>query len=160
MKYIFLTFFLICTFSFNVKASDIYLFYNASSDYLNEINISTDETKNIFDGEFGTVVEELPNEVKFKDFYVSRFPDKSYVFLLNAPFSCGQVGCGTIAFERADDGNLYELDSKKPLKCKIYDSDKLLCTEGGYKPEIDFEFENIEPTKKKVLRYPAPVVSE
>ena len=157
MRYVSLAILFMLTFSFNAKASDIYLFYNASSDYLHEINISSDEIKNVFDGEFGTVIEELPNEVKFEDFYVSRFPDKSYVFILKAPFSCGQVGCASISFERAEDGKLYELDSKKPLKCKIYDSDKLLCTEGGYKPEIDFDFENTKNNKKKILRFPAPV---
>ena len=158
MKHIFLILFLIA-FSFETKASDVYLFYNSSSDYLHEIGISTKEIKNVFDGEFGTVVEELPSEVKFEDFYVSRFPDKSYVFILNAPFSCGQMGCGNVVFERAEDGKLYELDRKDPLKCKIYDSDKLICTEGGYKPEIDFDMENYRK-KKKVLRFPAPVVAE
>lgn len=159
MKYILVTISFICCFSLNANASDIYLFYNASSDYLHEISISKDEIKNVFDGEFGTVVEELPNEVKFEDFYVSRFPDKSYVFLLNAPFSCGQIGCGTISFERGEDGRLYELDGKDPLKCKIYDADKLICTKGGYKPEIDIDFENTKDPKKKILRYPAPASS-
>ena len=160
MRYIFWTISFIWAFSSVAKASDVYLFYSASSDYLHEIDIATDEIKNVFDGEFGTVVEELPNEVKFEDFYVSRFPDKSYVFLLNAPFSCGQIGCGSISFERAEDGKLYELDSKKPLKCKTYDTDKLLCTEGGYKPEIDFDFEDKSRQKKKILRYPAPITAD
>lgn len=159
MKHI-LSAFLLLAFTFDVKASDVYLFYNASSEYLNEIDIKTDEVKNVFDGEFGTVVEELPQEVKFEDFYVSRFPDKSYVFILNAPFSCGQIGCGTVVFERDNDGKLYELDRIDPLKCKVYDSDKLLCTEGGYKPEIDFNFEDYDLPKKKILHFPAPGTAE
>lgn len=160
MKQIFILFSFLSLLSFEVKASDIYLFYNASSDYLNEIDISIDEALNVFDGEFGTVVEELPNEVKFEDFYVSRFPDKSYVFMLNAPYSCGQIGCGSISFERAENGKLYEIDGKMPLKCKNYDSDKLLCTKGGYKPEIDFDFnESIKP-QKKILHFPAPTKVE
>lgn len=153
MKHIFSILFLLA-FSFDVNASDVYLFYNASSDYLDEIDIKTKEVKNIFDGEFGTVVEELPKEVMFEDFYVSRFPDKSYVFILNAPFSCGQIGCGNVVFERAEDGKLYEIERKEPLKCKIYDTDKLLCTEGGYKPEIDSQKHK---PKKKILHYPAPL---
>jgi hypothetical protein len=83
MKHI-LSILLLLALAFDVKASDVYLFYNASSEYLNEIDIKTDEVKNVFEGEFGTVVEELPQEVKFEDFYVSRFPDKSYVFILKA----------------------------------------------------------------------------
>lgn len=159
MKHI-LTILFMFSLSFNSYASDVYLFYNASSDYLHEIDIKTDEVKNVFDGEFGTVVEELPQEVKFEDFYVSRFPNKSYVFILNAPFSCGQIGCSTVVFERDDDGKLYELDRINPLKCKLYDSDKLLCTEGGYKPEIDFKFEGSAKPKKKILHYKAPTPAE
>ena len=159
MKHIFSMLFLIA-FSFDVNASDVYLFYNASSDYLHEIDIKTEEVKNVFDGEFGTVVEELPMEVRIEDFYVSRFPDKSYVFLLNAPFSCGQIGCSNVVFERAEDGKLYELDRKDPLKCKIYDSDKLICTEGGYKPELDVDVNKYELKKKKILHFPAPIASE
>ena len=159
MKHI-LTILFVFSLSFNSYASDVYLFYNASSDYLHEIDIKTDEVRNVFDGEFGTVVEELPQEVKFEDFYVSRFPNKSYVFILNAPFSCGQIGCSTVVFERDNDGKLYELDRIDPLKCKVYDSDKLLCTEGGYKPEIDFNFEDFKKPKKKVLHYKAPSPAE
>ena len=156
MKYLLSILFLLIL-SHEAKASDVYLFYNASSDYIHEIDISKNEIKNVFDGEFGTVVEELPQEVKFEDFFVSRFPDKSYVFILKAPFSCGQIGCSTVVFERAEDGKLYELDKIAPLKCKTYDSDKLLCTEGGYKPEIDFDFENQKESKKKILHFKAPV---
>ena len=139
-------------FSFEAKATDVYLFYNSSSDYLKEIDIKSKEVKNIFMGEFGTAIEELPNEVRFEDFYVSRFPDKSYVFMLNSSFNCGQLGCTNVAFERDEDGKLYEIENKKPLKCKAYDSDKLLCTTGGYRPKID---KNIKK-KKKILRFPAP----
>ena len=146
---------LILAFTPNVKASDIYLFYNGSSDYLKEIDIKSKEVKNVFMGEFGTVIEELPNEVKFEDFYVSRFPDKSYVFLLDAPFNCGQLGCNNVAFDRDEDGKLYEIENKKPLKCKRYDSDKLLCTTGGYKPELSTKTRK----KKKILRFPAPTAN-
>ena len=68
MRYIFWTISFIWAFSSVAKASDVYLFYSASSDYLHEIDIATDEIKNVFDGEFGTVVEELPNEVKFEEY--------------------------------------------------------------------------------------------
>ena len=156
MKYVFFALGLMMSTIFEARASDIYLFYNGSSEYLEEIDITTSEIENVFSGEFGTVIEELPTEVKFEDFYVSRFPDKSYVFLLNAPFTCGQIGCSNIVFERDNDGKLYELERKGPLKCKTYDSDKLLCTEGGYKPEIDFDFESFKLPKKKILHFPAP----
>ena len=146
---------LMLLFSFNAKATDIYLFYNGASEYLKEIDITSKEVKNIFMGEFGTVIEELPNEVKFEDFYVSRFPDQNYVFILEAPFNCGQLGCNNVVFQRDEDGKLYEIDSKKPLKCKPYDADKLLCTTGGYKPELDNK--QFERKKKKILRFPAPV---
>lgn len=154
MKKFYILLSLMMAFSFEAKATDVYLFYNSESEYLKEIDIKTKEVKKIFMGEFGTVIEELPNEVKFEDFYVSRFPDKSYVFMLDAPFSCGQLGCSNVVFERDEDGKLYEIEKKEPLKCKRYDSDKLLCTTGGYKP--DLEEKRNKRRKRKILRFPAP----
>ena len=139
-------------FSLRANAADVYLFYSASSDNLDELDISKEETFNIFDGEFGPASDELPLEVKFDDFYVAKYPDKNFVFILNAPFNCGRLGCNTIVFSRDENGDLIELDSKKPVKCKIYDTDKLLCVDGGYKPEIKKE---VTP-KKKILHFPAP----
>lgn len=152
MKYKCLLFLMACLLTWQAKAADIYLFYNASSNNLDEIGITKKETADIFEGEFGPAADELPLEVKFEDFYVAKYPDKSFVFILDAPFNCGQLGCNTIVFYRDTDGDLLELDSYNPVKCKIYDADKLLCTEGGYKPEIE---KNDKP-KKKILHFPAP----
>ena len=132
------------------KAEDIYLFYNASSDNLDELEISKKETANIFDGEFGPAADELPHEVRFDDFYVAKYPNGQYVFILNAPFNCGRLGCKTIVFERDEDGDLIPKESLKPVKCKIYDTDKLVCTQGGYQPEV-----SIKP-KKKILHFYPP----
>lgn len=129
---------------------ELYLFYSAASDNLDELGISKKETAHIFDGEFGTAAEELPFEVKFDDFYVAKYPDQTFVFILNAPFNCGQLGCNTLAFVRDEDGDLIEKDSKKPVKCKIYDTDKLLCVNGGYKPKVT------PKPQKKILHFPAP----
>ena len=137
--------------STNLEAADIYLFYNASSDNLEELGITKKETAHIFDGTFGPASDELPLEVKFDDFYVAKYPDGSFVFILNAPFNCGQLGCATTVYTRDKDGDLIEIDSKQPVKCKIYDTDKLLCTKGGYKPEI-----KQTKSKKKILHFPAP----
>ena len=144
----FLTVFMLAT---NVRAAELYLFYNASSDNLDELGITKKETAHIFDGTFGPASDELPMEVKFDDFYVAKYPDSSFVFILNAPFNCGQLGCATTVYTRGEDGDLIETDSKQPVKCKIYDTDKLLCTKGGYKPEV-------APAKpqKKILHFPAP----
>ena len=152
MKYKFLALSAALLFASAAKAGDLYLFDSASSDNLHELGITTEETADVFDGEFGPASDELPLEVKFDDFYVAKYPDQSFVFILNAPFNCGQLGCNTIVFTRDDDGKLYEQDSVKPVKCKIYDTDKLLCTEGGYKPEID----RPAKPKKKILHFPAP----
>ncbi len=138
--------------AWQANAAEIYLFYNAASDNLGELGITKEETFNVFDGEFGPAADELPLEVRFEDFYVAKYPDQSFVFILDAPFNCGQLGCNTIVFYRDKDGDLVELDSVKPVKCKIYDTDKLLCTEGGYKPEV----KKTAPQKKKVLHFPAP----
>lgn len=151
MKHLFLIFCFLVLIP-NVKAAEIYLFYHSASDYLNEIGISAKEVQKVFDGEFGPASEELPLEVKKDDFYVAKYPDKTYVFILNAPFNCGQLGCNTIVFERDNDGDLIEKDSKTPVKCKIYDSDKLLCTDGGYQPKVKIK----KKPRKKVLHFPAP----
>ena len=134
------------------EASDLYLFYNAASDNLDEIGISKDETANVFDGEFGPASDELPLEVRFEDFYVAKYPNQNFVFILNAPFNCGQLGCNTIVFARDEDGDLIEQESYTPVKCKIYDTDKLLCTEDGYKPDI----KTTAKPQKKILHFPAP----
>lgn len=150
MKLRFITFLAVLLTSVNVYAEDIYLFYSAVSPNLDELDISSGETKHIFEGEFGPAAEELPFEVNFDDFYVAKYPDKSFVFILNAPFNCGQLGCNTLVFVRDEDGDLVQQDSKTPVKCKIYDTDKLLCTDGGYKPTVE-----IKP-KKKILHFPPP----
>jgi len=132
------------------NAEDIYLFYNASSDNLDELGITKKETMHIFDGEFGPAADELPNEINFDDFYVAKYPDARYVFILNAPYNCGRLGCKTIVFERDEDNDLVELESTTPVKCKIYDTDKLVCTKGGYQPEV-----SVKP-KKKILHFYPP----
>lgn len=137
--------------SVSAADGDIYLFYNAASENLDELGITAKETARIFDGEFGPAADELPLEVRRDDFYVAKYPDQSFVFILNSPFNCGQLGCNTIVFSRDDDGDLIATDSKKPVKCKIYDSDKLLCTDGGYKPKVT------PKPQKKILHFPAPV---
>ena len=152
MKQVFWALLMTFMLSGNLHAAEIYLFYNAASDNLDELGITKKETAHIFDGTFGTVADELPSEVKFDDFYVAKYPDGDFVFILNAPFNCGQLGCATKAYKRDEDGDLIEIDSKQPVKCKIYDADKLLCTKGGYKPEIV-----PEKPKKKILHFPAPV---
>ncbi len=134
------------------KAGEIYLFYNAASDNLDELEITKEETAHIFDGSFGPASDELPLEVKFDDFYVTKYPDGKYVFILDAPFNCGQLGCNTLVYTRDADGDLVEEESKTPVKCKIYDADKLVCTDGGYKPEVAKKPVN----KKKILHFPAP----
>ena len=151
MKHLFPTLLIVLFSVLSARAGDLYLFYNAASDNLGELGISKEETADIFDGEFGPAADELPLEVKFDDFYVAKYPDQSFVFILDAPFNCGQLGCNTVVFVRDEDGDLVELDSVEQVKCKNYDADKLVCTEGGYKPEI------AKPAKKKkILHFPAP----
>ncbi len=152
MKYAALLFSLFLGATFRTEAAELYLFYSAASDNLNELNITKEETFNVFDGEFGPASDELPKEVRFEDFYVAKYPNQDFVFILNAPFNCGQLGCNTLVFARDDDGDLIEKDAVIPVKCKVYDSDKLLCTEGGYKPEI----KNDKKPTKKILHFPAP----
>ncbi len=152
MRFIF-SFLTVVLLTIQANASELYLFYSGTSDNLDELGISKKEVAKIFDGEFGTAIEELPLEVRFEDFYVAKYPDQHFVFILNAPFNCGQLGCNNIVFLRDDEGDLVEKDSKTPVKCKRYDSDKLLCTEGGYKPQATVKAK----PKKKILHFPAPV---
>ncbi len=128
-----------------------YLFYNIDSADINEINISKQEIAEIFDSEFGPASDELPDKVKSEDFYVARFPDQSYVFILNAPFNCGRLGCNTQIYERDKDHDLMYKDSSFPVICEENDGDKLLCVKGGY-----------QKVKKKIkkkgpVHYPAPI---
>ncbi len=132
------------------KAGDIYLFYGADSDNLSEIGISEKEVAKVFDGEFGPAAEELPLEVRYDDFYVAKYPQGEFVFILNAPFNCGRLGCKTIVYSRDEDGDLVAQLSKTPVKCKAYGYDKLLCTQGGYHPKVD-----VKP-KKKILHFYPP----
>ena len=132
------------------KAADVYLFYSANSDNLDELGINRKETAHIFDGAFGPAADELPFQVKFDDFYVAKYPDQSFVFILNSDFNCGQLGCNTVVYTRDQDGDLVEQDAKDPVLCKIYDTDKLLCAKGGYKPKV------APVKKKKILHFPSP----
>ena len=81
MKYKFLALSAALLFASAAKAGDLYLFYHAASDNLNELGITADETADVFDGEFGPASDELPLEVKFDDFYVAKYPDQSFVFI-------------------------------------------------------------------------------
>lgn len=138
----------------SAKADDIYLFYNASSDNLSELGLSKKETSRVFEDEFGPAAEELPLEIKFDDFYVAKYPNESYSFILNAPYNCGRLGCKTMVYTRDEDGDLFSSESTTPVKCKVYDSDKLLCTQGGYHPEV-----KVKP-KKKILHFYPPQSSD
>ena len=118
MKYGFFALLISLALCTKVYAEDIYLFYNASSDNLDELEIKHKEVAEIYDGEFGTAEEELPREVRYDDFYVAKYPDKSFVFILKAPFNCGALGCGTLVYERDEDGDLIAKDSKTPVNVK------------------------------------------
>ena len=91
------------------KTPELYLFYNSQSGYISEIDITPEEIAGVFDDEFGPAAEELPQEVKYEDFYVSKFPDGNYVFTLKAPFNCGRLGCLTRSYVRDADGNITEI---------------------------------------------------
>ena len=65
------------------NSAELYLFYSAKSDNLKEIGITKKEVANVFDGEFGPASDELPLEVRFDDFYVAKFPDKTLDFMKN-----------------------------------------------------------------------------
>ncbi len=134
-----------------LEAKELYLLYNINSKALDEINVSRREVARIFDDEFGPASDELPEKVKESEFFVSLFPNKSYVFMLNMPYNCGRLGCNTLVYERDDDGDLVALDSGFPLKCRSHDADKLVCVKGGYEVE-----KKAPPKKKGPVHYPAP----
>ena len=133
------------------KTPELYLFYNSQSGYISEIDITPEEIAGVFDDEFGPAAEELPQEVKYEDFYVSKFPDGNYVFTLKAPFNCGRLGCLTRSYVRDADGDLMFADSSFPVKCKEHEVDKLLCIKGGYKVT-----KPKPPAKRGPIHYPAP----
>ncbi len=135
----------------NVQAREYYLFYNSQSKCLAEIDINAKEVAKVYDDEFGPAAEELPAEVKYSDYFVARYPDGSYVFILNAPFNCGRLGCNTQVYVRDADGDLMLKDSSFPVLCQQHEPDKLLCTKGGYKVK---KTPKIKP--KGPIHYPAP----
>ncbi len=59
------------------KPADLYLFYNAASENLAEISITKEETAKAFDDIYGPASDELPDKVRYEDFFVSKFPDGS-----------------------------------------------------------------------------------
>ena len=142
---------LVWAFPLQAQTPQYYLFYNMNSADISEINISKSEIAEIFDSEFGPASDELPDKVKDEDFYVALFPDQSYVFILNAPFNCGRLGCNTQVYERDKDGDLMHKDSSFPVICEDNDDDKLLCVKGGYKKVKK------EVKKKGPVHYPAPI---
>ena len=137
--------------SVSAKTTDVYLFYNAASENLAEIDLNADETAFVFDDVFGPASDELPDKVKFDDFFVSKFPNGDYVFMLNSSFNCGQLGCNTEVYKRDVEGDLVAEDSTFPLKCTTHGSDKLLCVKGGYKVE-----KKQKPKKRGPVHYLAP----
>ena len=139
--------------SFSAKAQRInyYLFYNIDSPHLDEIDISRDEVARIFDDDFGPAADELPKEVKMSDYYVAKYPDGSYVFMLDAPFNCGQLGCNTKIYRPDEDGDLQIDDSGTPVKCEFYENDKQLCKKAGY-----IKKKTPQKKKKGPIHYPAP----
>ena len=141
-----------CTSAAQAAPAELFLYYNSNSPSLYEIEISKSEVERTFDDIFGPASEELPAQVQYADFYVSRYPDDAYVFILKAQFNCGQIGCNTVVYRRDADGDLQPTqESLKPVKCKEHADDKLICINGGYKPDL--------PQKPKVkgpVHYPAP----
>lgn len=138
--------------SAQAKPTELYLYYNSASPSLYEINIKADEIAKVFDDVFGPAAKELPLQVQYADFYVSHYPDDSYVFILNAPYSCGQLGCSASVYRRDQDGDLQPSeDSVTPVKCKEHGDDKLICIKGGYKPELP-----VRSAPKGPVHYPAP----
>ncbi|MBE6458488.1 MAG: hypothetical protein IJW72_06480 [Alphaproteobacteria bacterium] len=136
----------------SAKPTEMYLYYNSHSPSLYEIDIKEKEVAKVFDDIFGPATEELPMQVQYADFYVSRYPDDGYVFILNAPYSCGRLGCATEVYRRDADGDLQPADENvKPVKCKVHADDKLICINGGYKPEMPKR-----PKPKGPIHYPAP----
>lgn len=134
------------------KPAEIYLFYNSASENLSELSLNHNDVAKAFDDVYGPASDELPDKVRIEDFYVSKFPDGSYVYILNAPFSCGQLGCATAVYKRDADGDLIASDSIFPVKCKEHGTDKLICIKGGYK----IEKKDNPPKKRGPVHYPAP----
>lgn len=128
-----------------------YLFYNIDSPHLDEIDIKRREIAQVFDDEFGPAADTLPKEVRISDYFVAKYPDGSYVFMLDAPFNCGQLGCNTRVYQRDAQGDLERMDSGFPVKCEFYEVDKELCLRAGYRKKVS------TPKKKKgPAHYPAP----
>ena len=152
MKKIIFAISLLCSSYVWAKPANIYLFYNSASENLAEISLNYKDIAKAFDDVYGPASDELPDKVRIEDFYVSKFPDGSYVYILNAPFSCGQLGCTTAVYKRDSDGDLIESESIFPVKCKEHGTDKLICIKGGYKPEK----KDAAPKKRGPVHYPAP----
>ena len=142
--------------SLNAKPADLYLYYSAYSPSLYEIGITKSEVDKVFDDVFGPASDELPTQVQLADFYVSRYPNDNYVFTLKSNFNCGQLGCNTSVYYKDKDGDLLPSEeTTKPVKCKEHANDKLICINGGYKPEA-----KQAPKKKGPIHYPAPSVGK
>ena len=138
--------------------SKFYLFYNVNSGALeNETGLTRRQVVQIFDDQFGLAAEQIPLDVRLDDFYVARYPDQSYVFILKAPFNCAQEGCAAQRYTLDADGDLYHDDFSFPVKCKDLEYDKQLCIKGGYRPEVKPQAK-VERTKsgKKIIHYLAP----
>lgn len=133
------------------KPADIYLFYNSASENLNELGISKAEVDKAFDDIYGPASDELPEKIRLQDFFVAKYPDGRYVFILNAAYNCGKLGCVATAYERDADGDLMYSESLTPVKCKNHGSDKLVCIKGGYKVE-----KKVQKKKRGPVHYPAP----
>lgn len=135
--------------------AEMYLFYNAAGQSLEEIGITPAETARAFDDIYGPAADEIPDKVRFQDFYVARFPDQSYVFTLKSGYNCGLLGCATTIYTRDTDGDLAMGESGFPIKCKTYDADKILCVKGGYQPTPQKTAKR-SASGKKIIHYYAP----
>lgn len=131
------------------KTNETFLFYNIDSPSLDEIEIDNDEVEHIFYSSLGDVSEQLPSEVRRNDFFVARLPDKSYVFILNSPYGCAQLGCVTKTYVRQGEEIVF-FGSYYPVKCEKHSSDKLLCKRAGYRTYTK------PPAKRKPAHFPAP----
>ena len=152
MKFLAFCFALLWSTTVSAKPAGLYLFYNAASENLAEISITKEETAKVFDDIYGPASDELPDKVRYEDFFVSKFPNGSYVFTLDAEFNCGRLGCATTVYERDADGDLIEGESSFLVKCKLHGTDKRLCIKGGYKVE-----KKEKQKKRGPVHYPAPV---
>lgn len=142
--------------------SKFYLFYNVNSGALeNEIGLTRKQVVQVFDDQFGVAAEQIPLDVRLEDFYVAKYPDQSYVFILKAPFNCAQEGCATQRYTLDAEGDLYYDDFSFPVKCKDHDYDKQLCIKGGYRPEVKPQAK-VKKSKsgKKIIHYLAPKTAD